>query len=186
MAATTLTKPIRTTDGTHASNGDLGGKYLTFKLGEEEFGLAILKVREINGLIDIAAVPQMPTFMKGVINLRGKVVPVIDLRLKFGLPEVPYAEQTCIILVDVGHEVGLIVDTVCEVLEIPAEQIDLPPALSGAVDMSFILGMGKVGDDVKILLDVDQVLSARTLGELSAVLEPTDGARDAADAATRQ
>jgi purine-binding chemotaxis protein CheW len=186
MADTVLTEPVRTADGMHASGCNLGGKYLTFKLGEEEFGLAILKVREINGLIDITGVPQMPTCMKGVINLRGNVVPVVDLRLKFGLPEAPYAEQTCIILVDVGHEVGLIVDTVSEVLEIPAEQIDPPPALNGAVDMSFILGMGKVGDDVKILLDVDRVLSAQTLRELSAVLEPTDGARDAADAATRQ
>jgi purine-binding chemotaxis protein CheW len=183
MPATVLMEPIRTADGTHVSRCSLGGKYLTFKLGGEEFGLAILKVREINGLRDITAVPRMPTYMKGVINLRGKVVPVIDLRLKFGLPEAPYAEQTCIILVNVGHEAGLIVDTVSEVLDIPGEQIDPPPALSGAVDTSFILGMGKVGDDVKILLDADRILNAQESSDVSAVLKPSDAFRTEADAA---
>ena len=107
----------------------LGGKYLTFKLGKEEFGLGILKVLEINGIMEITAIPRMPVFMKGVINIRGKVVPVIDLRLKFGLPEAAYTEQTCIILVNVGQEIGVIVDTVSEVLDISGENIDPPPAL---------------------------------------------------------
>jgi purine-binding chemotaxis protein CheW len=172
MTATTTKERMLAADRSPASNRIHGGKYLTFKLGKEEFGLAILKVREINGLMEITAVPRMPTYMKGVINLRGKVVPVVDLRLKFDLPETQYTEQTCIILVNVGHEVGLIVDTVSEVLEIPGEQIDPPPALNGAANASFILGMGKVGGDVKILLDADKILNTHELSEVSALLAP--------------
>jgi len=142
------------------------GKYLTFKLAEEEYGVEILKVREINGVMDITAVPQMPVYMKGVINLRGKVIPVIDLRLKFGLEEIEHTEQTCIIVVDVGKEIGIITDTVCEVLDIAGENIEPPPSMGGAMDTSFILGMGKVGDAVKILLDIDKVLAGDELAEI--------------------
>lgn len=145
---------------------DMGGKYLTFKLADEEYGVEILKVREINGLLGITAVPQMPGYMKGVINLRGTVIPVIDLRLKFGLAEAEYTEQTCIIVVDVGQEIGIIVDTVSEVLDVPAADIEPPPTMGAAVDTSFILGMGKVGDAVKILLDVEKVLSGEELSEI--------------------
>jgi purine-binding chemotaxis protein CheW len=140
-----------------------GGKYLTFKLGQEEYGLEILKVREINGLMDITAVPQMPTYMKGVINLRGTVIPVVDLRLKFGLPEVKHTEQTCIIVVNVGREIGIIVDTVSEVLDIPDSSIEPPPEMGARGEASCILGMGKVSATVKILLDIEQVLSVREL-----------------------
>lgn len=171
MTTTTIAQPAANADAHGAPGADLGGKYLTFKLGKEEFGLRILKVREINGMLDITAVPRMPPYMKGVINLRGKVVPVVDLRLKFGLAEAPYTEQTCIILVNVGHEIGIIVDTVSEVLEIPGERIDPPPAIHGAGDTAFILGMGKIGDDVKILLDIDQILTFEELSEVSAALE---------------
>lgn len=136
-----------------------GGKYLTFSLADEEYGLGILKVREIIGIMDITAVPQMPEHVKGVINLRGKVIPVVDLRLKFGIEEAEYTEATCIIVVDVGTMMGIIVDTVQEVLDISGDQIDPSPALGGAVDTSYVLGMGKVKDEVKILLDVDEVLS---------------------------
>jgi len=139
---------------------DRGGKYLTFKLAEEEYGVEILKVREIIGLLAITAVPCMPVCMKGVINLRGKVIPVIDLRLKFGLSEAEHTDQTCIIVVDVGKEIGIIVDTVSEVLDIAGEEIEPAPTMSADVDTSFILGMGKVGDEVKILLDIDKVLSS--------------------------
>jgi purine-binding chemotaxis protein CheW len=142
---------------------ELGGKYLTFQLGKEQFGLPILKVREINGLLDITALPQMPAFMKGVINLRGNVIPVIDLRLKFGLPEIERTEQTCIILVNVGREIGIIVDSVSEVIDIPGTMIDPPPNLGQSLDSSFMLGMGKVGDTVKILLDIDRVLTGDEL-----------------------
>lgn len=140
-----------------------GGKYLTFSLDAEEYGLEILKVREIIGIMDITSIPQMPPYVKGVINLRGKVIPVIDLRLKFGLAPTEYTEQTCIVVVDVGSLVGVIVDTVQEVLNIDAAQIDPPPPLGASVDTSFVMGMGKVKDDVKILLDIDKVLASAEL-----------------------
>ncbi len=148
-----------------------GGKYLTFSLANEEYGLEILKVREIIGIMDITAVPQMPEYVKGVINLRGKVIPVIDLRLKFGLPPAEYTDQTCIIVVDIGSLTGIIVDTVQEVLDIEATQIDPPPPLGANVDTSFILGLGKVKDEVKILLDVDKVLSSEELSEIEQTLQ---------------
>jgi purine-binding chemotaxis protein CheW len=145
-----------------------GGKYLTFSLASEEYGLEILKVREIIGIMDITSMPQMPGYVKGVINLRGKVIPVIDLRLKFGLEPAEYTEQTCIVVVDVGSLVGVIVDTVQEVLDIDGSQIDPPPPLGANVDTSFVMGMGKVKDDVKILLDIDRVLGS---DELAAVFD---------------
>ena len=101
----------------------------------------------------------MPTHVKGVVNLRGKVIPVVDLRLKFGIDEAEYTEATCVIVVDVGTLVGIIVDTVQEVLDIEGSEIEPPPPLGGSVDTTFILGMGKVKDAVKILLDIDKVLN---------------------------
>jgi purine-binding chemotaxis protein CheW len=145
----------------------LGGKYLTFLLDGEEYGVEILKVREIIGLMDITCVPQTPEFVEGVINLRGKVIPVIDLRSKFGLDRAEYNDQTCIIVVDVGMMMGIIVDTVNEVHDIPAASIEPPPRFGGSVDTSFILGMGKVRDSVKILLDIDKVLTSTELVELA-------------------
>ena len=142
-------------------------KYLTFKLAAEEFGLEILKVREIIGRMDITAVPQMPNYMKGVINLRGRTIPVVDLRLKFGLAEIEHTEQTCIIMVDVGREIGILVDAVSEVLDIADEQIDSPPAMSADGDTSFIAGMGKVGDSVKILLNIEKVMTSDQILEIS-------------------
>jgi purine-binding chemotaxis protein CheW len=150
------------TDPAPLANG-LGGKYLTFSLAGEEYGLEILKVREIIGIMDITAMPQVPEDVKGVINLRGKVIPVIDLRLKFGLEPTAYTDQTCIVVVDVGALVGVIVDTVQEVLDIQDGQIDPPPPLGAAVNTQFILGMGKIKDDVKILLDIDKVLGSETI-----------------------
>ena len=137
---------------------DLGGKYLTFHLDDEEYGLEILKVREIINIMDITSVPQTSDFVEGVINLRGKVIPVVDLRAKFGLPRTEYNDQTCIIVVDVGTMMGIIVDTVQEVYDIPSTDIEPPPQLGGTVDTGFILGMGKVKEEVKILLDIDKVL----------------------------
>jgi len=144
-----------------------GGKYLTFQLAGEEYGVEILKVREIKGVSNITAVPRMPVYMKGVINLRGSVIPVVDLRLKFGLDEAPHTEQTCIIVVDVGREVGIIVDTVSEVLDVKGSDIEPAPAMGGSVDTSFILGMGKVSEAVKILLDIDQVLTSDELNRVA-------------------
>ena len=144
------------------------GKYLTFALGEEEYGLEILKVREIFGYMDITAVPQTPAHVKGVINLRGQVIPVIDLRMKFSMPEAEITDQTCIIVVEITNqdaqfETGIVVDNVSEVLDILGEQIDNAPEFGSSVNTNFILGMGKIGESVKILLDIDKVLGGEDL-----------------------
>lgn len=158
MQATLEPRAVRT--------NTLGGKYLTFSLAGEEYGVEILKVREIIKIMDITSIPQVPGEVKGVINLRGKVIPVIDLRLKFGMEQTEYTDQTCIVVVDVGTLVGVIVDTVQEVLDIDGEQIDPAPQLGAAVDTSFVLGLGKVKDSVKILLDIDKVLCAEEIAAL--------------------
>ncbi len=140
------------------------GKYLTFVLAEEEYGLEILKVREIIGMMEITAVPRTPDYVKGVINLRGKVIPVVDQRLKFGMPETERSDQTCIIVVDLGDvETGIIVDRVSEVLDIAEEDIDETPTFGGSIDTDFILGIGKIGESVKILLDISKVLCSANL-----------------------
>ena len=142
-----------------------GGKYLTFALGKEEYGLEILKVREIIGWMDITTLPRTPTCIKGVVNLRGQVIVVVDLRTKFGMEAAPRTDQTCIIVVEIRHEqrklsTGIIVDRVSEVLEIPGDNIEPAPSFGATVATDFILGMGKVGESVKILLDIDKVLSS--------------------------
>jgi len=144
------------------------GKYLTFALANEEYGLEILKVREIIGYIDVTAVPQTPHYIKGVINLRGQVIPVVDLRAKFGMETTEVTEQTCIIVVEIAEgqrtcSTGIIVDHVQEVLDIDAASIEEAPQFDTSVNTDFILGMGKVGDSVKILLDIDRVLAGEGL-----------------------
>jgi len=140
------------------------GKYLTFVLAEETYGLEILKVREIIGIMDVTPIPRTPEFVKGVINLRGKVIPVVDLRLKFSMDEVEHTEETCIIVVTVGQiELGVIVDKVSEVLDIAGGDIEDPPDFGTAVDTRFILGIGKAEGNVSILLDISQVFDAREL-----------------------
>jgi purine-binding chemotaxis protein CheW len=136
-----------------------GGKYLTFVLAEEEYGIEILKVREIIGLMSITAVPGMPSHVMGVINLRGKVIPVIDMRLKFEMETAEHTSETCIIVADVrGSLMGVKVDKVSEVLDISGSDIEDAPSVGVQVDNSFILGMAKAKGKVKILLDIDQVL----------------------------
>jgi purine-binding chemotaxis protein CheW len=142
---------------------DKEGKYLTFALGSEEYGLEILKVREIIGYMEITAVPQTPSYVKGVINLRGQVIPVIDLRTKFGMETAKITEETCIIVVEINQSsrkfsTGIVVDHVQEVLDIDGESIESAPQFGVSVNTDFILGMGKVGETVKILLDIDKVL----------------------------
>ena len=140
---------------------DVEGKYLTFVLSDEEYGLEILKVREIISVMEITPVPQTPDFIKGVINLRGKVIPVFDLRLKFGMPEKSYTKETCTIVVDVrGLLMGIVVDTVSEVLDIAESDIEPPPAFGSTIKTDFILGMGKIKGEIKILLSIDRVLSS--------------------------
>lgn len=143
---------------------DKEGKYLTFALANEEYGLEILKVREIIGYMDITTVPQMPDYIKGVINLRGQVIPVIDLRAKFGMKKAEVTEQTCIIVVETSqgnrnYSTGIVVDRVQEVLDIPGDNIEETPQFDSSVNTDFILGMGKIGDSVKILLNIDRVLA---------------------------
>lgn len=144
------------------------GKYLTYSLGEEEYGIGILKVKEIIGMMPITSVPQTPDFVKGVINLRGKVIPVLDLRLKFGMPPTEYTERTCIIVVEISGGtdallMGCVVDSVSEVLNIKAEEIEPSPTFGTRVETEYILGMAKMEGGVKILLDIDRVLTAEEI-----------------------
>jgi purine-binding chemotaxis protein CheW len=154
---------------THAARGvfqkaDLVGKYLTFALGNEEYSVPVLKVREIIKIMEITAVPQVPNYVKGVVNLRGKVIPVVDLRLKFGFPPQEYSERTCIIVVEVvlsaGRPVmmGIIVDHVSEVLNVTAEEIEQTPEFGDEIETDYMKGIAKVRGRVKILLDLDRVL----------------------------
>jgi len=140
------------------------GKFLTFSLGEEEYGIEIRHVTEIIGIQNITDLPDMPDFVKGVINLRGKVIPVIDVRLRFGMAERAYDERTCIVVVNIaGTAVGLIVDSVSEVINIPAGDIELPPRVKKGESSRFIKGLGKVGEKVKILLAVERLIYVENL-----------------------
>jgi purine-binding chemotaxis protein CheW len=146
------------------------GKYLTFKLGAEVYGLEILKVREIMGLMAITAVPRTPSFVRGVINLRGKVIPVVDLRTKFGMESIKDTVETCIIVVDVGAVgMGIIVDAVSEVLEIAGGDIEDAPTFGKGVNTDFILGMGKANGKVTMLLDIGKVLTKEETMDISAL-----------------
>ena len=137
-----------------------GGKFLTFFLGREEYGLEILKVQEIMGMLPITLVPRTPKSIRGVINLRGKIIPIMDLRLRFGMDAIAQTDETCIIVVHAQKvEMGIIVDKVSEVLDISTEDIEPTPALGADVDTDFILGVGKSEGKVKLLLDIDKVLS---------------------------
>jgi len=155
------------------------GKYLTFCLGSEEFAIQVLRVREIMGVLEINAVPQTTEFVKGVINLRGKVIPVVDLRLKFGLAELEHTQRTCIIVVQIEAgqnetaervrgeggsrhlQIGIIVDAVSEVLTLQASDIENTPDFGSGLAIPYLLGMAKVKGKVKILLDINRVLSAQ-------------------------
>lgn len=150
------------------------GKYLAFHLGKEEFGIDVLKILEIIGVQDITSVPSSPPYVKGVINLRGKVIPVIDLRAKFGLVQVDYTKRTCIIVVQVEGErkpvlMGVVVDGVSEVLNIAAQDIEPTPNFGTGESIPYILGIAKRKDGVKMLLDIDVVLSRRELRSLASV-----------------
>ena len=149
---------------------DKGGKYLTFSLNSEEYGLEILKLKEIIGITTITPIPKSPDFVKGVINLRDKVIPIIDLRLKFEMPQEAYTERTCIIVVDAqtnnkaseqnsNRDIGVVVDSVSEVKHIKQEDIEAAPSFGGSVNAEYILGMAKIDGGVKILLDIESVLS---------------------------
>ncbi len=141
------------------------GKYLTFTMAEEEYGIGILKIKEIIGMMPFTTVPQTPEFVKGVINLRGKVIPVVDLRLRFGMESIDYTERTCIIVVEIEGtagtvQIGIVVDSVSEVLNVDVEDIEDTPTFGTKLNTDYILGMAKMEGGVKILLDINRVLSA--------------------------
>jgi purine-binding chemotaxis protein CheW len=143
----------------------VAGKYLTFTLGNEEYGVPVLKVREIIKVMDITQVPQVPVHVLGVINLRGKVIPVIDLRRKFGLPSLEHTDRTCIIVADVDLAsatvmMGIVVDSVSDVLSVTDGEIDETPDFGGQNTSDCLLGLAKVKGTVKILLDLDRVLGS--------------------------
>ena len=152
----------------------LAGKYLTFKLAEEVYGIEILKVQEIIGMMKVTPVPRTPDFIRGVINLRGRIIPVVELRRNFGMERAVDNEKTCIIVVQIRNgaasvTMGLLVDEVSEVLDVAGQQIEPAPSFGAAVDTTFIKGIGKVGQKVVILLDIDRVLGSDELAAVTQV-----------------
>lgn len=151
-----------------ATNTEAAAQYLTFTLDEELFALDIAKVREVLEFVGVTKVPRTPEFMRGVINLRGNVVPVVDLRLKFGMSRTEKSVSTCVIITDVEVDgettvLGALADSVQEVLDLEPSQIDPPPRIGTRLDTGFIRGMGKRDDQFLILLDIDRVFSAQEL-----------------------
>ncbi|MCP3872631.1 MAG: purine-binding chemotaxis protein CheW [Desulfobacteraceae bacterium] len=169
-----MSQSVETTDQVIKATLVKTGKYLTFTLNEEEYGIGILKVKEIIGMMPITSVPRTPEFVKGVVNLRGKVIPVMDLRLKFDMGEIPYTERTCIIVVEIESDativlIGIVVDAVSEVLNISEEEIEDAPQFGTSLDTNYILGMAKMEGGVKILLDIDKVLSQEEVTQIEDV-----------------
>jgi len=171
----------QTTSSTPGKVSADAGKYLTFTLGRESYGIAVIKVREIIRPINITLVPQMPAFVKGVINLRGKVIPIVDLRLKFELAEAKETERTCIVVVQIvlgtGTQalMGLVVDGVEEVANIAATDIEPTPDFGVTLDTTYILGMAKLKGGVKTLLDIDKLLNAEIVTPILNRLENSPG-----------
>jgi len=160
----TVAKNGQEAQGINRTRALKGGKFLTFLMANEKYGLEILKVREIIGMMDVTSVPTTPSFVRGVINLRGKVIPVIDLRLKFGIEAKEDMQKTCIIVVHLVRPaqemtMGIIVDEVSDVLDISQDQIEPPPSFGANIRTDFILGMGKVDQKVVTMLDIDRVLT---------------------------
>ena len=179
MAADTNATPITAENLTDNDSND--NKFLSFRLDREEYGIEILRVREIIGLLDITPLPQTPEYVKGVVNLRGKIIPVIELRTKFGMPSIEYTEETCIIVVEVTDpdgleqfQMGVVVDIVSEVTDIDKSQIEPPPRFGCQLNTDFILGMGKVKKKVIILLDIDKVLTQEDFAGLSQITADPD------------
>ncbi len=147
-----------------------GSQYLTFRLGQEEYGVEILKVQEIKGYSAITPIPNTPAYLKGVMNLRGTIIPVVDLRSKFAMQEAEYNQFTVIIVVTVGSRImGLIVDAVSDVLNIPKADIQATPDFGGQVDVQYINGMAKAGEKLVVLLDIDRVMGAADMSALASL-----------------
>jgi purine-binding chemotaxis protein CheW len=145
-----------------------GGKFLTFYLAGEEYGIEILKVHEIIGMMPITKVPRTPNFIRGVINLRGKVIPIVDMRRKFALGAIAQTVETCIIVVQCqGAQIGAVVDKVSEVIDVGSADIDDPPSFGADLDTNYILGVGKTAGRVRLLLDIDKVVSFQDVAQLN-------------------
>jgi purine-binding chemotaxis protein CheW len=162
---------IRATDRATGTVANREGKYLTFTLAGEEYGLGILKVKEIIGIMPITAVPQTPAHMKGVINLRGKVIPIVDLRVMFGMESIDCTVKSCIIVVEITNNaqkvmIGILVDSVSEVLNIKEADIEDTPNFGSRLNTNYILGMAKTGGRVRILLEIDRVLREQSFQDV--------------------
>ena len=169
-----MTKSSETLESRVKDLAEQEGKHLTFTLASEEYGIAILKVKEIIGMMPITTIPRTPDFVKGVINLRGKVIPVIDLRLRFGMEAMDYTERTCIIVVEIDGSggtvlVGIVVDSVSEVLSIKSDDMVDAPTFGVQLNTDYISGMAKTEGGVKILLDIDRVMTAEEISILEKV-----------------
>lgn len=164
-----MSSPSPASEPTAESTASRAGKYLTFYLADEEYGVEILKVQEIIGMLPVTRVPRTPHFVRGVINLRGKVIPIIDLRVKFGM-DAATGEESCMIVVQVqGVQLGVVVDRVSEVRAITAAEIAEPPSFGSEVDTDFLLGIAKGQGRVALLLDIDRVLTSAEVLDLTAV-----------------
>ena len=166
-----MEEPAETMDQVERATAAKGGKYLTFTLDSGEYGIGILKIKEIIGMMPVTAVPQTPEYVKGVINLRGKVIPVVDLRLRFGMDSIEYNERTCIIVVEIKGQtgnvlIGTVVDSVSEVLNIKGTDIEDTPTFGSKLNTDYILGMAKMEGGVKILLDIDKVLGKQEIAAM--------------------
>jgi purine-binding chemotaxis protein CheW len=154
------------TDNTNNTNisGLAGGEFLTFTLGAEEYGMDILKVQEIRGYDSVTAIANTPAFIKGVINLRGIIVPIVDLRIKFNLGNISYDQFTVVIILNLGNRVvGVVVDSVSDVLTLTLEQIKAAPTLSTTLDTRYILGLGTVDQRMLILVDIEKLMTSRDM-----------------------
>jgi purine-binding chemotaxis protein CheW len=141
-----------------------GSRFLSFVLNEEEYGIEILKIKEIMGMTDITVIPQTPSFIKGVINLRGQIIPIIDLRVKFDMEAKQYTDRTCIIVVELDYQgeitlMGLVVDSIQEVVNIPEEKITKVPYINAKIKSDYIKGIAETGETIKIILDITKVLT---------------------------
>lgn len=174
MSATASTEP-RSLPAASSTPTATPREVLSFKLGHEEYGIDILKVQEIRGYEPPTRIANAPHFIKGVVNLRGVIVPIVDMRLRFGLPDVKYDSFTVVIILNVAHRtVGMVVDSVSDVLELPAGQIKPAPEFNGAIDAAYITGLGtlKHGDEERmlILMDIEDMMTAADMGLMDAVM----------------
>ena len=171
-----------TTQSNSAAKGANENKFLSFCLGSEHYGVEILRVREIIGLLAITPLPQTPGYVKGVMNLRGRIIPVIDLRLRFGLPSTEATKETCIIVLETSEQdgsqtvMGAIVDSVREVQDIAPAAIEPPPEFGCEIPLRYILGMGKVKDKVVVLLEIAEVIGVRERAQIAGAIKDTAGA----------